>query len=76
VVDLRHARSFLGKSVNLHLAEGTVLVNVDLMGIEDKLLLVRGNKRNARMQYVALSEVSEIKDVPLETKLLQSKEVA
>ena len=71
--NLNSAKSFIGKNVNLHLTDGITLINVKLEKIENRLLVVRGDKPRARLLFVPLSEVSEITVV--EISLFQSKEM-
>ena len=41
---LNSAKSFLGKKVNLHLKDGSVIVNVQLRGIKKAGTLAKGNQ--------------------------------
>lgn len=65
---LNSAKSYVGKHVNLHLKDGTVLVNVLLVAIEDKRVVrYRGG---ACFGAVLVREVSYAQNVP--TQLLES----
>ena len=70
---LNSAKSFIGKSINLHFSDGDVLVNVFLEGIENKSLLVRDNKRRGRTRYVPLCKLVQITTVPLVAKMLKER---
>ena len=65
------AKSYVGKFVNVHMKDGTVLINVQLEGIENKDLLVRGNKLRAQSRHVALFNVIQITDVPIGAQMLK-----
>jgi hypothetical protein len=43
---LNSAKSFIGKNVNLHLKDGAVIVNVQLMGIH------KGAGKNSLVEYM------------------------
>lgn len=65
------AKSYLGKNVNLHLKGGNTLINVALEGIENKRLLIRGNKPKSQTQFIPIFEVERISIVPIGAQLLQ-----
>jgi hypothetical protein len=66
---LNSAKSYVGKRVNLHLRDGTVLVNVRVEAIEDKRFVrYVGGKHQSRL--VSLRNVSYAQIVSLEAQLL------
>ena len=70
-ISLNSAKSYVGKNVNLHLKGGNTLINVTLEGIENNLLLVRGNKPKSKTQFIPLTEVERISVVPVWAQMLQ-----
>ncbi len=63
-VSLNSARSFIGYSVNLHLTDGSVLINVKLESVTaERRLKCRAASR--KPVFVALCEVVEIRLPPL-----------
>ena len=59
---LNSAKSFLGKKVNLHLKDGSVIVNVQLRGIKKAGTLAKGNQ----IEYAA-DQCNSISRVPLKS---------
>ena len=59
---LNSAKSFLGKKVNLHLKDGSVIVNVQLKGIRKAGSLAKGNQ----IEY-AVDQNNIISKVPLKS---------
>lgn len=58
------AKSYVGKRVNLHLKDGTVLVNVLIEAIEEKRFAKYRVGASRRLQSVELKKVSYAQDVP------------
>jgi len=58
------SKCYVGKRVNLHLKDGTVLINVLIAAIEDKRF-VRCTCASRRNQLVSLRDVSYVQDVPM-----------
>jgi len=58
------AKSYVGKRVNLHLKDGSCLVNVLVEAIEDKRF-ARYRGASSRSRLVALKDVSYAQDVPV-----------
>ena len=65
------AKSYVGKNVNLHLKGGNTLINVAIEGIENKRLLIRGNKPKSKTEFIPLYEVERISVVPIWAQMLQ-----
>lgn len=66
---LNSAKSFVGKNVNLHLVDGSVVINVFLKAISEKRFLVI--KVAGKTKFVLLSDVILVQTLCSEIQWLQ-----
>ncbi len=65
------AKSYLGKRVNLHMRDGSVLANVEILEVRTADRKVEVSKRRGNAWLVAMVDVDFAEVVPVETQLLE-----
>ena len=62
-MNMNHVKSFFGKHVNIHLKDGSVIINVKVLTVRRKKLLYTCNSKHETLKLSAIDDLIPVEEI-------------